>query len=302
MKTLALSFALVIATTSASASVAGGPPLQPPTFVEGTCIHDAGDPFEPNFKVPDGPMKGLCVSPVQRRSAKILTDEEAAPYFQKIPGTIVIANFAHLGKFWLAQIPVEKAKQVILQVQYFPLKGMSFIEIAHTQLRFEFEDGATINLVSQSRTDTPARLQLKRLLFSVENIGPYGEAFDAVKGLKGYYQIAYRAVSLDDKYQWMVAKQGHTVKQFLLNLSPANTSRLLNRALAEADHWGYTQKYHTLNPNCVTELFRMIDDVLGLKHFSTPEIPNFAISALKRRGLIDPKQLPTLNEEYGTLN
>ena len=286
------------------ASVSSQPGLSLPTYVPNTCIVDPNDPFEPNVAVESGPMKGFCVNPLVRRSAQILTDEQAARYFESKAGHLVIANFSHLGKFWVAQIPVEKAKSLILQVQMFPLRPLKFIKIGHTQFRFEFENEARIDLVEQSQVPgrAPERRQLKRMIFSVENIGPYGDAFDAMKGLKGHYNIAYRAVSLDDKYQWMIAQQNHEVRQYQIKMTPDEVSRLLLRSLEEAQRWSARRSYHTLDPNCVTELFVLLNDVLK-KDLQIPQLPNFAPSVLKSEGLIERRNsYPTLNEEYGKLN
>ena len=306
---LKISLAFLITQTAlfqvATASSQGATELTLPTYIQDTCIIDANDPFEPNLKMQSGPMKGYCINPLKRRSAQILSNEQAAKYFEIKADHMVIANFRHQEKFWVAQIPIKQVKNVILQVQYFPLQGISFVEIAHTQLRFDMMENFKVELVEQSQAPgtTPQRLSLSRMLFSVENIGPYGEAFDAMKGFKGYYNIAYRAVSLDDKYDWMVRVLGHEVKQMPLNLSSKDSGRLLERALNEADYWSTSRGYHTLNPNCATELFVIIDEVMGIKHQPIPSIPNAAPHFLKTRELMDWKiNFPTLNEEYEQLN
>lgn len=293
---------ILCAGLNSKAGVSGGPELLLPTYVDGTCIHDTNDPFEPNVRVERGPLEGLCVNPLQRRSAKILTGQEAAKYFEPRAGHVVVANFSHQGQFWVAHIPVERAAKMILQVEYFPI---GFIRIAHTQYRIDFEEGTFVDLISQSQKseEDPQRLQLKRLIFSVENIGPYGEKFDAIKGLKKHYNLAYRLVSLDDKYDWMIRQQSHEVKQFLLKLQPQDVSRFLKRALDEADRWSTRRSYHTFNPNCVTELFVLLDEVMGIYNEYIPQIPNHAPYQLNQRGLIDATvNYPTLNEEYEKLN
>lgn len=274
-----------------------------PDYVPGTCIVDGQDPFEPDQRMESGPLKGLCINPVQRRSVDILEPDLAAKYFEVREGDMVIANFSHQGKFWIARIPVAAASKVMMLLQYFPIGNVPVlgpVHVAHTQWRFQFAGGEKILLKPQSRETvlaTPA-LALNEMIFSVENIGPFGEKFDAMKGLKGHYHIAYRAISLADKYKWMVTDQGHEVRQVGIRLAPADVSRLLALSLTEGERYGTRRNYGTLGPNCSTELFVLLDRLTGSWLWSRPFLPNSAINALAARGLLEPKALPTFNEEF----
>ena len=271
-----------------------------PSYVEGTCIVDRNDPFEPDVRMKEGPLKGMCVNPLARRSVKILSAEETKPYFSLKTGNIVIANFSHEQKFWVAQIPIDQVQQLKIQIQYFAVVKVPRIEIAHTQFLFEFKEGAEILLTPQVRPAKSSEIvKLKKMIFSVENIGPYGEAFDGLKGLKGHYKLAYRAVSLADKYQWMVKEVKSLVEQERIDLRPDQVRAVLNEALTRGDQWSTNRDYHTIKPNCVSELFSILDKVLVIKGLPLPFVPNFAPQALWFRGILDTQTaLPSLNESY----
>ncbi len=271
-----------------------------PSYLPNSCIVDANDPYEPNVKMDHGPLKGLCVIPVSRRSVKILEVQESRLYFPPAAGKVVVANFSHLNKFWIAQIPVQQVKNLILQIQYFPVLSFPKIDIAHTQFLFEFEEGAEILLLPQIKNPSaPSPIKLNRMIFSVENIGPYGELFDAFKGLKGHYNLAYRAVSLSDKYKWMVEEFGNVVEQKQVKLQAAQVRSVLLESLRRATEWSTRREYNTLRVNCVSEQFSILDQVLNIKGLPKPFIPNLAIQALWARDLLDMKvKIPSLNESY----
>lgn len=272
-----------------------------PAYVQGTCIVDANDPFEPDQRMQTGPLKGLCINPVLRRSAQILPAEIARSYFDVREGDVVVSNFSHQGKFWLARIPIGAATNVRLLVENFPIVKLPVagaLNVAHTQFRFGFL-GQKILLKPQTRETSLATvpLELGEMIFSVENTGPFGEKFDAGKGLKGHYNIAYRAVSVPDKYDWMVAKQGHQVDQYRLALNAREAARLLYASLQEGTHYGVRRTYGTLGPNCSTELFVLVDNILGTSG-NRPAIPNYAPDAFQRRGLVSDDALPSLDQEF----
>ncbi len=275
-----------------------------PTYILATCIVDAADPYAPDVRMNTGPLRDLCVNPTTRRSAYILSPLEFQNYFNETPGTVVIANFSHENKFWFAQIPLARVKTVTLQMQYFPVAKLPVvgeIDVTHTQMRFQFEEGTQILLKPQLRSttlETPA-VVLNEMVFSVENIGPYGEKFDAIKGMQQNYHIAYRAVSMQDKYNWMVVQQHHTVTQTRIKLDPEQVQNLLKLSLMRAHKYSTFRNYGTLGPNCSSELFNLLDTLLDIHGLNEPFYPNSAIHALEQRGLVDHSvSLPLLNEEF----
>ncbi len=267
---------------------------QEPANTDPNCVTNAHDPFEPRVRMPSGPEKGLCINSKYRRSARQLSANAAARYFTEKDGSIVVANFSHLKKFWVAQIPVKQIKHIILQTQFFPVMGM---EISHVQLRFDFTAGAKIKLISQDASGPAKTLSVKHVLLSVENIGPHGEKFDFMKGMKGYFNLVYRLVSLEDKYDWMITQQGHRVTQHLLKISPKNAQKVFMEGVSRGTARGSKTSYHSIHQSCSTELIKIFKATLGTRDSVRSFHPNLIVDILKNRNLIQG-QLQTLNEEF----
>jgi hypothetical protein len=282
-------FALATFLTSMMA-MAGGPTSQKqvPNYIGNSCVVDRQDAYEPHVRIDSGEYKGLCVNPTLRRSAVVLSASAT---------DTVVANFSHRDQFWLAEIPVSKIEALYLQIEKFPLFGGG--SIAHTQLRVVFAKGAQVQLKSQSSAQADqSGPVLDGMIFSVENISPYGELFDAFKGLFDQYRVAYRLVSLEQKYDWMIRQQGHEVRQYKLKLSPAQAQAVLREGLRRGTQHGISLAYNTLSKSCVTELFDITDRALGTKHLITPFFPNSVVAEFKYRGLLDEdSEMPLFNDE-----
>lgn len=281
MKFFIFAFALLVSTLSFAQYAANTDP---------NCVVNAHDPYEPRERMSRGPEKGLCINSQFRRSAKLLEKNR--------DGSIVIANFSHKKKFWTANIPVKQIKNIILQTQFFPIgPEVLGIEISHVQLRFDFKGNAKINLTSQDGSEPTQTAKLSHMILSMENIGPHGEKFDFNKGMKGYFNLAYRVVSLEDKYDWMIRQQGHRVTQHLLKISAADAQEVFLEGVKRGTQRGSSTEYHSLKQSCSTELIEVLHASLGTWRSVRSFSPNAIVSILWNRGLID-RELATLNEEY----
>lgn len=273
---------------------------QAPANTDPNCVYNSHDPYEPRSRMSQGPEKGLCINSQFRRSARRLSQSETARYFSQRADSIVIANYSHQKKFWIAQIPVKKIKRMILQTQYFPLGPSQLkFEISHVQFRFDFEPDAKIELVPQDSSEPARKISVKHALLSVENIGPHGEKFDFVRGLKGYYNLVYRVVSLEDKYDWMVRLQGHRVTQHLVKVSPKNAQKIFMEGVSRGTARGSGTPYHSIQQSCSTELVKILKAAIGTRDSLLSFNPNEVLEILERRNLIQG-ELPTLNAEFAT--
>ncbi len=270
---------------------------QYPANTDPNCVSHAHDPFEPRTRMSQGPEKGLCINSDFRRSATILNSSEAARYFPSRKDSIVIANFSHQKKFWIAQIPVKRIKRMILQTQFFPIGPTALgIEISHVQFRFDFEAGTQIDLLSQDAAAPVRSTSIKHVILTVENVGPHGEKFDFMKGMKGYFNLVYRAVSLEDKYNWMIKEQGHRVTQHQLKVTPQEAQKIFMEGMKRGTKRQSRTIYHSLNQSCSTELVKILKATLGTWDSVMSFYPNLILPILQNRGLI-LKELPTLNQE-----
>lgn len=299
-----LGSALLLQTLSAQAIEIGLPHI--PDYVPGTCIVDPHDPFEPNATMGSGALKDMCINPTRRRSVTLVKPEQAQAYFQNLKADeLVVANVSHLERFWVAKIPVTQISQMFLQVEYFPVSAVGLeVDIAHTQFRFDLKDGAQVELVSQPQPGgqiSSERVRLNHLIFSIENASPYGDKFNAAKGLdRDNYRLAFRLSSLPDKYHWMITLQNHKVEQYLLTYSPEEAQKILLKGIETGHHLGLKKKYHMISANCANELFRVIDSALpkGDRLKVRPAYPNIAPWAFQMRGRLSPLAWPTLNEDH----
>jgi sterol desaturase/sphingolipid hydroxylase (fatty acid hydroxylase superfamily) len=267
-----------------------------PSYIGQTCVVDNQDTFEPHVRIDSGEYKGKCVNPTLRRSVTLI-DKQA-------DGIWTVANFSHLNQFWIAEIPVDKIVGIQLQVEYFPIIKTPKIDIGHTEFRVVFEKGTVIRLRPQSpRQKTQELKELDGFIFSVENISPYGEQFNAFKGLRDQYRMAYRFTSLEQKYDWMIRQQHHQVRQYQMNFSPTESQAIVREAIARATERSIGKAYDTLRASCVTELFDIVDSVFGIQHGREPFNPNTAARKFQRRGFMTPNATFTLfNDDPIRLN
>src|SRR5262249_23177006 len=155
-------------------------------------------PFEPHAAMPRGPFAGKCLDTSEQRSIRILPPERAMTYGLTADNErIVIANVRHAGRWWVAEIQPAAVDDVIFMIEYFP----PVVPAAHTQLRFRFRSGLGPRLVPQTGGPDSSAPRLTDLVYSVEAVSlVHGEAYDLVKGAQDHYGIAYRFVSLEDRY------------------------------------------------------------------------------------------------------
>lgn len=278
---------------------ASGPGIKPiPANTNPNCITNPNDPYEPRVRMVTGPDTGVCVNSTLRRSVTALTGAEAAKYFPPADGNIVVANFSHKNKYWIAEIPLSKMTDMILQSEHFPMITKPIkIEIDHTQIHFAFSE--PIRLVSQATDEVRQNLELYDLILSEENIGPYGEAFDFFGGAKGHFNVAYRVVSLEDKYNWMIAEQGHQVSQRRFDLNQYNQISFLLEGIKRGTEYGSGRPYDSFNLNCSTEILDILNAVLGTHTFDTIGfISNRLPAMLNSLNLLNKEKMPTFNETF----
>lgn len=291
--------ALTLISFMTSIAFASGPGLKPiPANTDPNCITNSNDPYEPRVRMITGPDKGVCVNSTLRRSVKALLGAEAAKYFPAADGKIVVANFSHKNKYWIAEIPLSSMTEMILQSEHFPMVNKPVkIEIDHTQIHFAFSE--PIHLISQATNGPRETLELYDLILSEENIGPYGEAFDFFGGAKGHFNVAYRVVSLEDKYNWMIAEQGHTVSQRRFNLNQYSQVSYLLEGIRRGTEYGSGRPYDSFNLNCSTELLDILNAVLGTKKFSTVGfVSNKLPAMLDSLKVLSKEEVPTFNETF----
>lgn len=283
-------------------AIAGAPGITgTPINKDPNCVVNINDPFEPRVRMQYGPDAGACINSILRRSAMQLAPAVAAKYFVPIADTIVVANVSHKNKFWVARIPVKAITKMVLQSEHFPMISTPVkIDIDHTQIRFDFS--RPIYLVTQESNTPRKMIKLKNLILSVENIGPKGEAFNFIGGARGHFNLAYRLVSLEDKFNWMVTENQDIVSQknFLLN-KKQQTSVLLE-GIRRGTQYGSSRSYDSFSRNCSTELLDLFNTLFKTKKFPvTGFVSNTLPEKLQSMGILSTKEMPDFNDEYWDL-
>ena len=205
-------------------------PLPPFEAIQDSTRCPGTDPFDRHSVIPAGPLKGQGFSSCVARSARALTVEEMKNLSVRPKrGQMAVANVTHAGHLYVAFIDPTAVEDVIVHMEHFPAP----VPAAHAELRFRFRTNAPAKLIPQRREDRHLQiLELNDLVFSVEAITSIKEpTFDVTRSLEERYGIVYRLVSLEDKYNFMVVRQGHKVEQFRMKLTPEQKNKMLQVAI-----------------------------------------------------------------------
>jgi hypothetical protein len=255
------------------------------------CVFDEKDPFEPKTRLPMGDHAGECYDTRLSRPLVRLTEEQAKGFGGAASGVVSVANVSHMGKFYVAHIPLNSLKAAIFQLEYFP----AVVPAGHTQLRFQFDERMPVTLISQSKATLTQVVKVTDLVLSVEAIAQPGFRYDLFKGMDDQFGAVYRMTSLEDKFDHMVRKQNHRVEQWKLNMSVDEMRTIIEKYVGKSQERGMNFMYHTLKLNCTTEIMAAIDD--GMKYSlrerfgkftarTTDFYPNVIRISLIKRGLL----------------
>jgi hypothetical protein len=251
-KTIILaSISLSLISAAASASSA--------TFLESHCVLNPSDPFDWGWTLAGGPNAGKCLDTTQERSIYVISDGVAESFgFHPEPGLIYFANFAHDGKFWIAQLDPQGVDEAIFQIENFP----AIVPAAHTEMRFKMKPGHNVQLIEQDNRGRQRR-NIRDFVFSIEAVTPNdGESYGLITGEENHFALAYRFVSMADRFKDMVTIDHHKTRQLLLNLTDAEKTALLVNAVETSENGQITSYYSTLFKSCTTELFQLIDQTV----------------------------------------
>lgn len=169
-------------------------------------------------------------------------------------GEVIIANFFHLKRFWIARIPLTKVENAYFQLEKFDLISRESIEAAqeflprpildqikrsgedlldwannnlagHTQIRLEFAEKSPVQLYEQLiklNTTKVNQVSLRNIVLSSEAQGTLtqiGKAgYDPIQAINPLFFSINKIVSLHEKYSDMVVRQRHRVEQYLLHI------------------------------------------------------------------------------------
>lgn len=250
---------------------------------ECACHKDHPDRFEEPLRFDFGTYAGRCVNSCKFRRA-IFLDEDEAKLYGADSNHVVVANLLHEGKYWIARVPVRSSNEVDVAFERF------FLNISHVILRFRFPFEDPVELFAISGDSRKPERKIYDLVLSAEAVPPIDRPFEIFESSLGRYLLAYRILSIEDTYRWMVEDKRHTVKQFRLNIDDEKRSRILRAALAESQTKSFKSAYRLLTNNCSTSLFGFIDREIG-----------YSPMVLDWLGLVPVQSAIPMDSTFGTI-
>jgi len=277
---------------------------QSPFIEDAVCAQVPGDPYDPSLRFNLGPNRGKCLNTLENRSVVIVEGNSTSK-------KIVIANFLHHGKFWIATFDPSQIEEVYYQIEMYP----ALIPGSHNQMRFKFKEGFEAVLTPQDPSQMGSEpLRVRDVIFAAESVRQVGDdTFDLVHGFKNYYGFAYRVVSFEDKFKFSVLLQKHPMYQMILKLSDRQKEKLLRESIRVSDTDRMKYFYDTRTRNCTTEPFRIFDTIFQIhgifrylgKNLASVILgqtnPAEAKIGLNVRGLLSPgrtSDYPVANEDH----
>jgi hypothetical protein len=232
------------------------------------CIGDKEDPFEIGATIKSGPLKGQCFDTELNRPVMVIENNITK---------LKLANVRFANQWWIGEISNNSVKDVYFQIIEFE-SPVSFIKVAHTQLRFTFKDSYEMKLNSQVASQNEVAF-LKDITISFNIFGIHDLGFSVSAALDNSFGIVQKIISPYDRSVEEMIYDKSLVRQFKLNLLDIEKNKLLIFSIFNSQVLGYNKNYDLLNRNCTTELFNLIDEVIpppkGVLAYSRDFSPTF---------------------------
>jgi hypothetical protein len=232
----------------------------------------------------------------QRRPVVNLTGTVFAEKYAK-PGYRLYANLFHRGKFWIVRVPERAVKNVYVQIWYFNPKIAGHDLAAHMLTRFELSPETPIEvltevpgaeeltaLASVSESQALARLPSNVPRFLLNNVAVSAEAqwtkddpkkaYSPFRGVRRAFMQIGRFVSMEERLV-QYYESTEPVAEVRFDSRVGDLDQVLETALEKSESDGISKVYNTLNYNCTTFAFGVLQKALSL----TDDRPIF--SALK---------------------
>ena len=199
------------------------------------------------------------------------------------PGTRLIANFYHSGKFYIARVPTAGVKNVYFVRSYFPLSFLGHHLFAHSLMRIEMAN--PVELVAEM-PDEQELNRLRRLSHEdqfrqlpatltgednkIINLAVSAEAqwtkddrkkeYGLVRGERGAFIQIVRMMSMQTRLEEFY-QTGNPTSQDKLNSSRFDS--ILRESIDKSVSEGLNSVYNTINYNCTTLIMDILERALG---------------------------------------
>jgi hypothetical protein len=209
------------------------------------CIVDPSDPYDPGYLITYGEYNGQCINASSVRPPLVLKEDDHR---------MIIANFYHEGRYWIAEIPKDAVSSVQFQGIPFDSIGFGLIQFKHGQYRFKLNQPILLREQAGSRTQTAT---LDDIIVSSTATRPKGIEYSVFKS--DAFGIATRVLSSTSRGVEEIADDKSDVHQYELNLSPELKSRFLMVSITRASQEGYKDLYLIWKRNCATTAMDSLD-------------------------------------------
>lgn len=274
----------------------------PATIVDPSCRQNVHDQYDLGWRLTRRSVlyAGQCVSTTSRRPITILEEGQ---------DKLIFANFYHHRKYWTAHWDKGDIPKVSFLTVYFDV-GVPLMIAAHTELRFKFPKG--LRLYSQVSGEVKV---VKDISFDWESGVTEESGLSVLVGFGRNLPLVGRALSIQSRISENLVgdRLMQPIYEYKLPISAKSRKLLFLTSLKTANALALSTFFNTLDNNCTTQQFDILDSVLksvnparysGIRPFRTNEtldpIAGPSRIALIRRGLIDPEQAPlSLALEFG---
>ncbi len=222
------------------------------TWIDSRCRQQTRDAFDLGWRLSsvsqNYPLQ--CLNTQTMRPIKILLHSNQEMQF---------ANFYHEGQYWIAHWNKNSNRP---KVQYYGIhfdSGIKFITAGHTELHFSFPQG--LELTSQT---TGEHKTTKDVIISWQAVFPRGISYDLITGIQPNFGLAGRVLSLEARIPENILPDGtlRPTDVYDLHLTSTESAFLFQESLRESDYVSFDHFYLTLNLNCTSMLFDLLDHVL----------------------------------------
>ena len=235
------------------------------------CSCSCYDPYEPRVFAQNGTDKGICLDTCTMRSLTILEGKEKKK-FSDNENEMVIANIKHNGTFYVGKIDPQKIKEIIYQVDWFGIWPQG-----HGQLCFVFNED--IDLIPQlTDTDQTKISKVKKLVFSIHGTTIPNKQMNFQTAMNSEITTIYMLGSLSDDIDFAVAQKKHTIEQHLLNVTFNEKPIIFRNLMTHSNNIGYSRIFNLTDNNCVSELFKVLDNSFNQMHTKINELMKTDIS------------------------
>lgn len=224
------------------------------TKVDDSCRQQRKDSFDLGWRFGrvSQSYAGRCLDTQTMRPAKILVNSRSEMQF---------ANFYHEGQYWIAKWNKNLNRP---KVQYFGVhfdSGIAFIKAGHTELHFIFPK--SIELVSQT---TGEHKSTRNVVITWQAVFPPEVEYNLMIGLQPNFALAGRVLSLDARIPENILPDGTSrpIDVYDLNLTSTESAFLFQESVRESDYLAFKHFYLTLDLNCTSMLFDLVDEVLTM--------------------------------------